>query len=132
MKKLLRNESLIIYYIIQLLILGLCFLVFTSTIEYFPWYEPLTFGAFIGVMILTPIQASLSFLIGNFRKKLLINKNIYFISKFNTGITIFTIVITIIKESLFYPFSKVFGVVECLLILYFLFAIIKPFIKTRK
>ena len=131
MRKLLGNGNLTIYYIAQLLILGLCFFIFTSTIEYFPWYEPLTLGAFIGIMILTPVQASVSYAIRSFRKTRSINKNIYFLSKFNTGIIIFTILIANINENLFYLFSKVFASVEFLLVLCFLFIIIKPLIHIR-
>mgnify|MGYP005610953373 CR=1 FL=1 len=121
MRKLLGKGNLTIYYITQLLILGLCYFIFTSTIEFFPWYEPLTLGAFIGIMILTPVQASVSFAIWSFRRKISINKDIYSLSKINTGIIIFTIVIANINENLFYPFSKLFAVVEFLLVLFTIF-----------
>lgn len=132
MKNILRNGVLLFYYIIQLLILVLSFFTYTSTIDIFPWYEPLTMGPFIGITVITFIQAFVTFIVCIGREKLSIDNNVYAISRVNTGISIFSIVIIIIKENLFYLISKVFAVVECLLLFYFFIAIIKSFIKVKK
>lgn len=132
MKNILRNGVLSFYYIIQLLILVLSFFTYTSTIDIFPWYEPLTMGPFIGITVITFIQAFVTFIVCVGREKISIDNNVYAISRVNTGISIFSIVIIIIKENLFYLISKVFAVVECLLLFYFFIAIIKSFIKVKK
>lgn len=131
MKNIIKNTTLMSYYVVQLIILGLCFFAYTSTIEVFPWYEPLTMGPFIGIMLLIPVQGFIALIIVIFRKRLLINNNINVISNINIIILIFTLIITIIKEELFYPIAKLFAIVECLLVIYFIIKIIKSLIKIK-
>lgn len=132
MKSIIKYTTLVSYYVVQLILLGLCFFTYTSTIEVFPWYEPLTMGPFMGIMLLIPIQCFIALIILIFKKILLINNNINVISNINISILVFTLIITMIKEDLFYPIAKLFAIIECLLVIYFIIKIIKSLIKIKK
>ena len=132
MIRVLKDIMLISCYTLQLILFGLCFLVFTSTIKLFPWYEPLTMGAFLGLILFTPIQFSISLLMWIFNKNILIYNGSNTISFINSGILLFTICITMIKESLFYPLAIAFAISECLLAIIFVITIIMSLIRLRK
>lgn len=90
MKSIIKYTTLISYYVLQLILLGLYFFTYTSTIEVFPWYESLTMGSFMGIMLLIPIQGFIALIILIFKKRLLINNNINVISNINISILVFT------------------------------------------
>jgi len=123
---------LIFYYVIQVIIFVLCFLAFTSTIEVFPWYEPLTMGAFFALMFLAFIQFFISLIVGIFQRNSLIYNKSTVISNINLCILVLVMVIPRIKESLFYPLAIVGAIVECLLAVSFIITIIKPETKMKK
>ena len=132
MRRILKNVLLVLYYILQLIIFGLCFLVFTSTIKFFPWYEPLTMGPFIGLMLVIPVQVLISLISWILHKYSLIHNDSNVISIFNLSILLlFTIVITQSKETLFYPLAIICAIAECLLALLFLLSIILPLVRRK-
>jgi len=121
----LRKAILLFYCIIQYFIIAVSFLAFTSTMEIIPWYEPLTMGAFLVLMVVTPIQLLLSLIVILLKEKLLINKSMIRVSNINSFILASIFIITVLNEELFYPLSVVLSVVEVLLALYLFIAIIK-------
>ncbi|MBE6053582.1 MAG: hypothetical protein E7212_06645 [Clostridium sartagoforme] len=120
-----RKAILLFYCIIQYFIIAVSFLAFTSTMEIIPWYEPLTMGAFLVLMVVTPIQLLLSLIVILLKEKLLINKSMIRVSNINSFILASIFIITVLNEELFYPLSVVLSVVEVLLALYLFIAIIK-------
>lgn len=109
------NKAFLIF-ITQLMVLVACIFTYTATIEGVPWYEPLTMGPFMGIMMLLPIQGFLIFGIWVNRKKL--NNNIIFVAISNLIFLILTVFISMINENFFYIISKIFPVIEVLLVLY--------------
>lgn len=47
---------------LQLIFIGITFFIFSSTLYFFPWYEPLTAGAFYLLIAITPVHLIFSFL----------------------------------------------------------------------
>lgn len=123
MRRTLKNLLVIFYYVIQLITFVLCFLAFTSTMEVFPWYEPLTMGAFFALMFLTFIQFLISLIVGFFQRNSLRYNKITVISNINLCILVLIMVITMIKEALFYPLAFLGAIAECLLAVPFIITI---------
>lgn len=48
---------------IQLIFIGITFFIFSSALEVFPWYEPLTMGAFFLLIAITPVHFAISLMI---------------------------------------------------------------------
>ena len=119
-----RKAILFFYCIIQYLIFAVSFLAFTSTMEIISWYEPLTMGAFLVLIVITPIQLLLSLIVILLKEKLLINKNMIRVSIINSFVLISIFIVTMLNEELFYPLSVVLSVVEVLLALYLFIKII--------
>lgn len=132
MRSVKKKLMLISYYVIQLIIFGLCFLAFTSTMEVFPWYEPLTMGPFIILMSFALFQVFVSLIIRSFRRNSLIYNKSNIISNINSGILLFITVIPMINESLFYPLAIICAFAECLLAVSFVITIIKPTVRIKK
>lgn len=114
MRNILNKVFLI--FIVQLMLLVACIFTYTATIEGVHWYEPLTMGPFMGIMILLPIQGFLIFSIWVNRKKL--NNNIVFVAISNLIFLILTVFISIINENFFYIMAKIFPIIEVLLVSY--------------
>ena len=96
----------------QLVICCLCFIIFTSTIEFFPWFEPLTMGAFFAVIALLPVQLILSIVIlvlYGIDKSL---KEVMLLSVSNLFILISMFTIPQIYEPIFYLLSIIYSIVE--------------------
>ncbi len=119
-----KNNS-IIYYIIQYFIIGISFLAFTSTMEIMPWYEPLTMGAFLILIIITPIQLLLFIITFLLKERILISKKAVMVSNIHSIILVSVFIVTTLNEPLFYTLSVVFSIVEVLLALYLLISIIR-------
>ncbi|HQK35352.1 MAG TPA: hypothetical protein PK074_11550 [Spirochaetales bacterium] len=132
MKEILKNASSILFNTLQLIIFGLCFLLFTSTIEVFPWYEPLTMGAFMLLMVIAPIQALMSLIICGTQKSTLTYKRRNLISIINTGILFIAFFIGTSNVDLFYPFAMICAFVECLLAVSFIIIITRQSVDDRK
>lgn len=124
-KKIFGKLIFIFISIIQLIISCLSFFIFTSTNKMFPWYEPLTFGAFIVLCFLTPVQIIITAIFISMYEKMQIPKMSYIVSVSNLIIIISILIITILKESLFYPFALLYAGVEVVLISVILFLFIK-------
>lgn len=118
--------------IVQLFIFCISFYVFTSTIKGFPWYEPLTMGAYFAVMFLIPIQGFITLILLGMYKKTLIPKNIQITSIVSTGILILAFLIPQFNEDAFYLFAKVCSVILILLLIFLLFSIIKWLIMKKQ
>lgn len=131
LKRALRNITIVIACAIQLMILCLCLIAFTSTMELFPWYEPLTMGAYFFLMYITPIQFILTLIIPTLHNLKLIPKTIRIVSYFHLGILILAI-FAAVNIKLFYIFSFINAILECLLIGLFIYSSIKGLIIKNK
>lgn len=123
MKKFLKFVILFFYSIIQLTILILGFFACTSIIKILPWYEPLTMGAFFVLMYIFPIQVFISIILHFFNRKTL-NK----ISNNTIGI-IALILLTIGSNTIL--LAIVCSIIDIILIVKFIIAAIKEFIKIK-
>ena len=132
MKSTSRIISIMFFYILQIIIFCFCFLIFTSTIRPFPWYEPLTMGAVMLLMIITPIQVMLSLIIYGTHKSSLMFRSESNISILSAGILLLALFIVILNEVLFHSFAIIGVSVECLLTISLIFIIIRRLSRNKR
>lgn len=100
----------------ELLILCSSFYAWTSTIEVFPWHEPLTMGAWFLNYYLIPVQVVMILIcLISFRKPSFKNK-IRVVPVINAGMLIISFASVLIDEQLFYLASFVMAVIEVILL----------------
>lgn len=132
MKRTSINVSIIFFYILQMIIFFICFLLFASTIEVFPWYEPLTMGAAMILMVITPIQVLLSLIIYGSYKSSLMYRSESVMSILNAGILLLALFVVILNDVLFYPLAIIGAFVECLLAVAYIFTMIRQLLGKKR
>lgn len=118
----------ILLWIFQFLILLCSFLVVTSTIKFFPWYEPLTMGALFAILFLVPIQVLLIPIYFIRYRPLLFKDILTAVPLLNSGLLLLIFLFVMIYEPFFYLVCGISAILEVLLIVSW----IKIFLKKCK
>lgn len=127
MKTKLRSILSILLWVVQLLILLCSFLTVTSTIKFFPWYEPLTMGALFAILFLIPIQVLVIPIYFIRYRPLSFKSIVKAIPLLNGGLLILIFLSVVIYEPLFYPVCSVSTILEILLIISWIRILIKKY-----
>lgn len=114
----------ITFIIIQLIIICLSFIAFTSTIETFPWYEPLTMGAFMIIILLTPFQLIISLILGYISINEHLPKAINIVSIFNIMILLSAIIVSASNEEIFYLLAYIYPILQVPMVISLLYTIL--------
>ncbi|MCD8501387.1 MAG: hypothetical protein LRY71_06455 [Bacillaceae bacterium] len=113
--------------IFQVVLFCLFSIVFSSTIESMPWYEPLTVGAFFAMILFTPFQLFVSGILYLIYKKLVVCKNIAVISIIQSGIIIANLLIIFVIGNFLTSISFVSLVAQVLLGICFIAVSVKMY-----
>ena len=128
MKTKLRSILSILLWVVQLLILLCSFLTVTSTIKFFPWYEPLTMGALFAILFLIPIQVLLIPIYFIRYRPLLFEDIVKAVPLLNSGLLLLIFLFVVIYEPFFYLVCGISAILKVLLIVSW----IKTFLKKCK
>nr|WP_307991954.1 hypothetical protein [uncultured Niameybacter sp.] len=118
----------VLLWIFQFLILLCSFLAVTSTIKFFPWYEPLTMGALFAILFLIPIQVLLIPIYFIRYRPLLFEDIVKAVPLLNSGLLLLIFLFVVIYEPSFYLVCGISAILEVLLIVSW----IKIFLKKCK
>ena len=124
-----KKVVIIVCYLIQMIMIGISFIIFSSTIKFMPWYEPLSMGAFFANIVLMLIQAIFAFIFWEFKYILQLDKNIIVLANINSAILVVTPVITVMFSQIYYIMSIVLSVIELFLVFYLIAIIVKKVVK---
>ena len=113
-----KKFVIIFFFIIQLLILGFGFYILTSTLDIFPWYEPLTLGAFFIQLCLIVVQTIITVIINIMYKNGRLFKDNYRIANLNLGTLIFSIITGVILGNFNDIITILIVITECLMAIF--------------
>lgn len=105
----------------ELLLLCASFFAITSTIEFFPWYDPLTMGAFFMIIYLIPIQIVVAILYIIRDKKHPLRSHIQTIPLIHSCLLVFIFILAEISGQFFYTSRILISILQVLLIFAWLF-----------
>lgn len=121
----LRSVFSVLLWIFQFLILLCSFLAVTSTIKFFPWYEPLTMDALFAILFLIPIQVLVILIYFIRYRPLLFEDIVKAVPLLNGGLLFLIFLFVVIYEPLFYLVCGISAILEVL----FIISWIKMFLK---
>jgi len=114
--------------LLQLVILSLCFLGFSSFIEIFPWYDSLGLGALILLCYMLLIQLFTTLVFRFFKNSI---SQVYTISSINLGMLLSLIPIAP-NISLLISFAILYTIIDGLLIIYLVLSMFGSLVEKLK
>ncbi len=129
MKNILKPTVFISSSVIQIILFAIFFFIITSTIEWFPWYEPLTMGAGFAMIFITPFQIVITSILWMFIASSIVYKRIAITSTIHLCLILLNLILTLINGN-FVTFTSI-GTVLIQLIISLIF-IVTFFIFLRK
>lgn len=124
MKKILKPFVILSSSVIQIILFAIFFFIITSTIEWFPWYEPLTLGAGFVLIFITPFHIVTTLLTWMFSASSIVYKRLAIVSTIHLSLVLFNLILILINGNFVMIFSIVTVLVQVLISLIFIGSLI--------